>query len=183
MKFILFGVLLMSFHNATYAQSPFPFVPEQFEVPAILESDRFRLRMLSIDDVDKDYEAVMSSAEHLSELWGPGWPEGLTRDQNLVDLGWHQKEFQRRRSFAYTVVSPDESRVLGCVYIYPTRKEGYDAEIYLWARQSELASGLEQELYAVVLNWVEQHWPFERPAYPGRSISDEAFAGLKSLPR
>jgi hypothetical protein len=50
-----------------------------------------------------------------------------------------------RTSFAYTVVNPSESLVLGCVYIDPTRKRGYDAVIYLWARQSELAGGLETD--------------------------------------
>jgi len=105
-----------------------PFVPDNFEVPAVLETERFRLRMLTVNDVVKDYEAVMTSKEHIHDIWGPGWPEGLTLEQNLIDLGWHQKEFQRRRSFAYTVVALDESRVLGCVYIYPTRKEGYDAD-------------------------------------------------------
>ena len=112
-----------------------------------------------------------------------GWPEGLTRDQNLIDLGWHQKEFQRRRSFAYTVVVLDESRVLGCVYIYPTRKKGFDAEIYLWARQSELASGMEEDLYKAVSAWVGEKWPFQAPVYPGRSISDDDFAAVESVKR
>ena len=96
--------------------------------------------------------------------------EGLTFEQNLIDLGWHQKEFQRRRSFAYTVVTPSESVVTGCVYIHPTRKRGHGAEIYLWARQSELASGLESRLYAAVKDWVAREWPFKKAAFPGRNI-------------
>ncbi|NNE07528.1 MAG: GNAT family N-acetyltransferase, partial [Gemmatimonadetes bacterium] len=121
-----------------------PFVPEDFEVPTQLETTEFRLRMLTIHDVVKDFDAVITSAEHLGTIWPGGtWPEGLTLEQNLIDLGWHQKEFQSRRSFAYTVVSPDEAMVKGCVYIEPTRKKGYDAEVYVWARQSELAGGLD----------------------------------------
>ena len=46
------------------------FVPEDFEVPAVLETDQFRLRMLSVDDVEKDYEAVMESRERLSAISG-----------------------------------------------------------------------------------------------------------------
>ena len=156
---VLAGVLLISLSSASYAQSPHPFVPAEFDIPATLETKRFRLRMLTVNDVVKDYDAVMSSKAHLNDKWGPGWPEGLTLEQNLIDLGWHQKEFQRRRSFAYTVVSPDESWVLGCVYIDPTRKAGYDAEVYLWARQSELASGLETELTLKVKQWLEAEWP------------------------
>jgi len=110
-----------------------PFVPKDYEIPATLETREFRLRMLTIHDVVKDYDAVMTSVEHCRTIWPGGtWPEGLTLEQNLIDLGWHKKEFQTRRSFAYTVVRPDESMVLGCVYVVQSRKHGYDAEVYYW---------------------------------------------------
>ena len=150
----IIGITIMSLSSASFAQSSHPFLDPEFEIPATLETGRFRLRMLTVNDVVKDFEAVITSKDHLHEIWGPGWPEGLTLEQNLIDLGWHQKEFQRRRSFAYTVVALDESRVLGCVYIDPTRKTGFDAEVYLWARQSELASGMETELTAAVKAWL-----------------------------
>lgn len=156
-----------------------PFVPADYRVPETLETREFRLRMLTVNDVVKDYDAVMSSVDHCQSIWPGGtWPVGLTLEQNLIDLGWHQKEFQRRRSFAYTVVRPDESRVLGCVYILPTRKPGYDAEVYLWARQSELAGGLEDRLLAAVSDWLASLWPFECVGYPGRGISWAAWQAL-----
>lgn len=148
------------------------FVPPEFVVPESLETAEFRLRMLTVNDVVKDYDAVMTSVEHLRTVWlGGKWPVGLTLEQNLIDLGWHQKEFQTRRSFAYTVVTPDEARVIGCVYIEPTHRQGYDAEVYLWARQSELASGLEARLHAAVKAWVQSQWPFRSVGYPGREIA------------
>ncbi|HLO97855.1 MAG TPA: hypothetical protein VK171_04595, partial [Fimbriimonas sp.] len=134
---------------------------------------------LTVNDVVKDFDAVMSSVEHCKTIWGGKWPEGLTLEQNLIDLGWHQKEFQIRRSFAYTVVAPDESMVLGCVYILPTPKVGFDAEVYLWIRQSHLASGMETRLYDAVRKWVVADWPFQSVAYPGRDISLEAWAALR----
>lgn len=173
----------MSFHTASYAQSPYPFVSKGFKVPEKLETERFRLRMLTVNDVVKDYDAVITSKDHLHEIWGPGWPDGLTLEQNLIDLGWHQKEFLRRRSFAYTLVSLDESQVLGCVYIYPTYKKGYDAEVYLWARQSELAGGLETELEAAVTSWLAAEWPFKNAVLPGRDISFEDFDQVEELKR
>ena len=101
------------------------FVPAEFDVPSELSTVNFRLRMLSVDDVEKDFEAVTSSAARVSKVWpDSGWPAGLTLRQNLIDLGWHEKEFQNRTSFAYTMVAPDESEVLGCVYFYPTEKAG-----------------------------------------------------------
>lgn len=160
-----------------------PFVPKSFEVPQTLETSEFRLRMLTVHDVVKDFDAVMTSVEHCKTIWGGTWPEGLTLEQNLIDLGWHQKEFQTRRSFAYTVVRLDESRVLGCVYIEPTRKRGYDAEVYLWARQSELAGGLEERLFAAVKAWIAAMWPFKAVAFPGRSIDWETWRSIPDEPR
>jgi hypothetical protein len=159
-------------------QSPTPFVPADFRVPARLETAEFRLRMLSVSDVVKDYDAVMTSTAHIKRLFGSTWPEGMSLEENLVDLGWHQKEFQRRTSFAFTVVAPDESRVLGCVYINPTRKRGYDASVSMWARQSELASGLEDRLVTAVKAWIAKEWPFKNVAYPGRGLDREAFRSL-----
>ena len=125
-------------------------------------------------------DAVMTSVKHLRTVWpGGSWPpDGLTFEQDLIDLGWHQKEFQRRTSFAYTVVTPSESKVTGCVYINPTRKRGYDAEVYLWARQSELESGLESRLLSTVQDWLAKEWPFKKVAFPGRDIGWEAWSKI-----
>lgn len=148
-------------------------VPADFAVPERLVEDGFMLRMLTIDDVDRDFEAVLSSSEHLQSLDPDSdWPEGLTRQQNLIDLGWHQKEFQRRTSFAYTVVNPEDTRTLGCVYIYPSELTQADAEVFLWARQSELASGLEARLFAAVRRWITEDWPFRKAVFPGRDQKD-----------
>lgn len=134
------------------------------------DADRQRYRQ----GLRRRHEQRRTLQDHL----GRSWPQGLTLEQNLIDLGWHQKEFQKRRSFAYTVVKPDETQVLGCVYIQPTRKRGYDAEIRLWARQSELASGLEDRLYAAVSGWVAARWPFKSVAFPGRSVAWEVWRAI-----
>jgi hypothetical protein len=158
----------LTLHSATYINPEPPFVPVDFEVPERLANEHFMLRPITVRDAEKDYEAVMESSRHLHELWGPGWPDGLTLEQNTVDLGWHQKEFQRRASFTYTVMTPYEVDVLGCVYIYPSRLEAVDAEVYLWVRRDQLASGLEEELIEFVKQWVGESWPFSNPVFPGR---------------
>ena len=140
-----------------------PFLPRDFTVPALVETPRFRMRSITIHDVFKDYDAVMSSREHLwgrfGDIWG--WPaEDLTIEQNIVDLGWHQKEFRLRSSFDYAVISPDENRLLGCVYVDPPHRDGTDADVWFWARQSELASGLEDELGRFLVSWLAGSWPF-----------------------
>ena len=149
-----------------------PLVPDGFSVPSNLVTE-FRLRMLTVNDVVKDYDAVMSSVEHLKGVFGPKstWPSPeLTLEQDLIDLGWHQKEFQNRSSFAYTVMSLGETRCLGCVYIYPAESADYDAQVILWARQSELASGLEDRLLSEVKDWMTTAWPFEKVGFPGKEI-------------
>lgn len=156
-----------------------PFVPPDFQIPKALETSEFRLRMLTVHDVVKDYEAVMTSVAHLRRLYPQGtWPEGLTLEQNLIELGWHHHEFQRRTSFAYTVVTPSEDRVLGCVYISPASKRDYGAVVHLWARESELQGGLEGRLLAAVKDWVASAWPFESVAYPGRDMTWEQYRAL-----
>ena len=154
-----------------------PIVPEDFAVPDLLETSRFRLRPLTIHDAEKDFDAVTSSETRLRTEFEPGgeWPLGLTFEQNSIELGWHQVEFQLRTSFAYTVVRLDEGAVLGCVYIYPTRKRGHDVEITLWVRESEAQTGLDEHLFDTVNHWVAEIWPFSNPAYPGRTIPWETW--------
>lgn len=158
------------------------FVPDDFNVPEKLETDKFRLRMLTIKDVDKDYEAVTSSIDHLYGVFGPlfEWPtKDLTHEQDLIDLGWHEKEFQIRNSFTYTVISLDESQVLGCVYIFKPDKKTYDAEVYLWVRKSVYNEGLDPVLYSTVKKWIGEKWPFKKVAYPGREIDWESWEKTK----
>jgi hypothetical protein len=131
-------------------------VPDDFEVPARLEHERFRLRMLSVDDVVKDFDAICDRVDPQGQSKPPFVP---TVAENLVDLGWHQKEFELRRSFAYTVVAPDESQVIGCVYVNPS--ETHDARVRLWVRRSAWDEGLDPLLEGAVRDWIERDWPFE----------------------
>jgi hypothetical protein len=146
------------------------FLPKDFEIPAVVETERFRMRSITIHDAFKDYDAVMSSRKHLwdrfGEIWG--WPEeSLTLEQNIIDLGWHQKEFQLRSSFDYAVMSLDETRLLGCVYIDPARKTGTQADIWFWVRQSEIENGLESILKLFLLSWLAESWPFNTVTFNG----------------
>jgi hypothetical protein len=159
-------------------------LPKDFQVPEVLETDRLRLRMLTVNDVVKDYDAVMTSIKHLQKTkpFGPShnWPtKELTFEQDLIDLGWHQKEFQRKTSFAYTVMSLDEKECLGCMYIYPASNSEYDAEIVMWIRESEVANGLDEHLFGAVKQWIKDKWPFKKPGYPGRDIDWGTWKSLK----
>ena len=155
-------------------------IPLSHPIPAGYEHKRFRIRPITVNDVVIDYDAVMSSVESLRRrfpFWG--WPEpDMTLEQDLIDLGWHQKEAQLRRSFNYAVVDRDEKRLLGCVYIDPPEKRGADAEVALWVRTDEEGGDLEHELELAVREWLDEDWPFATVRWPGREISWEDWNDL-----
>ena len=150
-----------------------PMVPADFVVPTSLETSEFRLRTLTVNDVVKDYDAVMTSINSIQGVFGKGsnWPTvALTLEQDLIDLGWHQKEFQRRSSFAYTLMSLDENRCLGCMYIYPSDRDEFDAQVIFWVRESESKSGLERRLFEIIKKWMQEKFLFKNIDYPGRDL-------------
>ncbi len=177
---LVVAAFLFAIPQSVCAQNK-PFVPSDFKVPDTLQSEHFRIRMLTVNDVVKDYDAVMSSIEHLKAMYPTSsWPsKDLTFEQDLIDLGWHQKEFQMKSSFAFTVVSLDEKQVLGCIYINPTTKGDYDASIAMWVRASEVDNGLDSILFDSVKKWISEDWPFQKVAYPGREINWGKWKAMK----
>lgn len=156
------------------------FIQKDFKVPDVLETDKFRLRMLTVKDVKLDYDAIMTSIKHLQKTrpLGPkiDWPtKDLSYEQDLIDLGWHQKEFQNKSSFAFTVMNLKETKCLGCMYIYPSNNPKYDAIVMMWVRESEIANGLDEILFSSVKKWIEDKWPFKIVAYPGREVNWKEF--------
>ena len=149
-------------------------LPPEVAVPKRTATDAFVVRPLTVGDAERDYEAVMESRERLRGTFGPddGWPpDDLTLEQNRIDLAWHHKEFQRRDAFTYAVVDPDGTVELGCVYVQPTRTEGYDAAVYFWVSEAGIDRGLADDIEAHVRGWIDTTWPFDAVAYPGRDIS------------
>ncbi len=149
-----------------------PIVPADFIVPERLETPDFILRPLTVHDLVRDYDAVMSSAAELKEMLAgaTSWPSGLTLEGNLIDLGWHQKEHGLRHSFAFTVVSPDGERCLGCCYIFPSSDPAFDVDARYWARQSRIGDPADVALGEAFRGWLARDWPFQRVAFPGRTV-------------
>ncbi len=143
-------------------------VPKEFIVPEVFKTEEFILKPLTIRHLLKDFEAVTSSATHLKGLMEKhnDWPVGLTIEENLIDLGWHQREFSLRYSFAYTVLSLTESQCLGCCYIYPSQKPEFEVDAFYWIRQDLLASGLQERLGKAFKTWLKKEWPFTKISFP-----------------
>jgi len=145
------------------------FLPAGCEPPVGFETAEFRVRPITVADAEKDYEAVMESIDVIhAALLGDSWPtEEHTLEQNERDMAAKERKFARHDSFTYTVVSLDESRVLGCIYI----NEGIggpDAAVFTWVRSSEQEGGLDARLEAAVRDWIARDWPFAWVVYPGR---------------
>ena len=67
-------------------------------------------------------------------------------------------------------------------YVMPPQRACYDAQVFYWARSSELASGLEAHLGAAVHAWLAEQWTWwPRVAYPGRDISWDDWEALPEL--
>ena len=66
-----------------------PLAPKTFKVPVIFSSDEFILKPLTVSNLIKDYNAVMSSVDHLNGFIDTeyNWPVSLTIEENFIDLG------------------------------------------------------------------------------------------------
>ena len=178
-KYLTFGELDKL--NDIIFQKKLFFVPEDFEVPMLLETERFRFRPLEPSDVDLDYKAVMSSVEHLQGVFGRGgWPSiDLTKEEDLKSLEMHYNQFQRREAFTFTVMNLEETECLGCIYIYPSRLDNYKAEITMWVTADQFKKGLDPVLFQTVKQWVQKDWPFKKVFYLGREMEwKDFFAAL-----
>ncbi len=157
------------------------FVPDTFAVPAEHRTPAFHLVPLGPALAKQDYDAYMSSIEHLQKTFtlNTKWPHaGLTMEDAIKDVEGEQARFQARKSFTYAVLTPDRSRELGCVYVSPSRKQGYDAMVRVWVTKAEFDRGFEDHLIPEVKRWLAAAWPFAKVAWPGREITREAFAAL-----
>ena len=86
-------------------------------------------------------------------------------------------------SFAYGVLTPDGSEEVACVYVNPSKKEGYDATVRLLMTERGAKEGLEKVLLETVREWVKTSWPFKKVAYPGIDVSMEAWNALQDSSR
>ena len=148
------------------------FVPEDFAVPEGLSTPVFRLVPLGPEHNVADHGAWSASIEHIRAtpgFRGRDWPpaEGMTLEENRADLERHARDFAARTGFTYSVLEPGTDDALGCVYIYPARDEGHDADVRSWVRAS--VPELDRELHAAVSRWLADAWPFAVVEYADRS--------------
>jgi len=147
-----------------------PFVPEDFVPPAGLAADLFALEPLGPEHTESDYDAWTSSMEHIRStpgFTGGDWPREMTLEENRADLERHARDFAARTGLTYTVLDPESRDVIGCVYIYPSKRDDRDAQVLLWVRASR--AELDGPLWTAVHDWLARDWPFTAVDDHGRS--------------
>lgn len=145
------------------------FVPPDFKVPETVDTEKFHLHPLRLQDALEDYRAIMDdypdhvrnfrkdpdlSREHIYSIY-----------MNMRELGWHEVEFLRRSSFTYVIrgKDPNKPSYRGCIYVYPCAKVDYDVEIYLWVTRVQPDDGLEAHVIEWTREWIIEQWPFSKP--------------------
>lgn len=149
------------------------FIAENFQVPTVVEASGFKIVPLGPTLVKIDFDAYMSSIEHLQKTFtrSTAWPHKDISDADAMrDMEEEQARFRSRKSFAYAVLTPDGSRERGSLYVRPSAVKGYDAEVRMWVTKAEYDAGFDAELYAWAKRWIQTDWPFVKVAYPGRAI-------------
>ncbi len=81
-------------------------------------------------------------------------------------MACHAEDFSKRTGFTYTVLDPATGEVVGCVYLYPPRRPGYDVDVRSWVTADH--ADLDKPLYAFVCEWLARVWPFNEPDYAER---------------
>ena len=150
-----------------------PLVPDDFEIPT-LATDAYRLEPLTNRWVVEDFAAIIESFPHIDGLIGPPGsipePGAYTLETNVIELAWHEREFRTRSSFAFAAITHDDTREVGCVYLYPPSAPAEDAVGISWARWDPNDPEADARFFAEFRDWVARDWPFAAVSYPGRTV-------------
>ena len=132
--------------------------PDNFKVPLKYSGNGFELKPLTIASNESDFKAVNNNVDRLGKHLN--YPKH-SKEQNLIDLGYHQKEMQKKASFTYTITRLGDTKNIGCLYIYPSDRQGFEVEVTYWLTRE----GYERGLYSVIDDeikvWLEKSWPFK----------------------
>ena len=176
----MIGAICLGLAAAAAVWAADPFVPADFKVPAGFQTKSYKLVPLGPDLVKVDFDAYMSSIEHLQKTFSNGtWPHaGITLADAMKDMDEEKDRFDTRKSFAYGVLTKDGKQELGSFYLRPSSKRGFDAEASLWVTKAQFDKGFEAVLVPDMKSWIAKRWPFQKVAWPRRDISAQAWAAL-----
>ena len=147
-------------------------LPPEWPYPTRVElATGHHLRPIRSSDVDLHLHAVLGSQERLWSVYGNVWgwpPEGLTVQQDQIELARREAATRRRQSFSYALFDLGETELLGCVHIDPPQGTDAGAEVSWWVVDCLVGGVIEQTLDCFIPAWIATAWPFAHPVYIGR---------------
>lgn len=156
-------------------------VPDSFRVPETYTGKTYKLVPLGPAVAELDYAAYMGSIEHIRKSMGGNWPRpDLTLADQAKDMAGEKAQWDTRKSFPFAVLNLEGTKELGCFYLRPSPKQGYDVVVTMWVIQEAFDQGFEDQLYADMKAWLASAWPFQKPAWVGREIPREAWRAMPS---
>src|SRR6266853_526332 len=97
----LVGLLAVATALPAFAQ----LVPDSFQPPRSYMGKSFRLTPLGPDVAQLDFNAYMSSIDHIRSSMGGNWPRAdLTMVDQAKDMAGEKAQWDGRKSFPYAVL-------------------------------------------------------------------------------
>jgi hypothetical protein len=159
-----------------YATAKVKFVPDTFMVPPPPTIGDYTWNILEPEILKEDFGALMHTV-------GRTAPATITPDEDYGELKRHRWEFQHATSFAYGILSADGTEEIACVYVNPSKKQGYDATVRFLMTERAAKENLQPQLEAKVREWIKTSWPFAKVAFPGLDVSMSAWNALPDAGR
>jgi hypothetical protein len=167
-------------------------VPERLAVPA------FTAVPLSEDNFALDYAAYMASPDVIRIHSHGRWPiEGFSLEADRALVTAHRADHIARRAFTFTLLDPDETQSLGCVYLNPLlpyvarmgatpesqrRFTPSSAMVTFWIRQDRQRTDLPATVAASIHRWIESAWEFGTHVFRVRPEETSSCVALERLP-
>lgn len=155
--------------TAAFAKRAKLLVPATFMAPRPPEIDGYVWHHLEPAILEPDFNFLLDAGMK---------KESLDKGEDYGELKRHQWEFQNASAFAYGILTPDEQTELACVYIYPSRKAGFDAQVRVWIAKPGDKPAFDKALGAAVKSWIQAKWPFKKPGYPGLDMTMKEWNAL-----
>lgn len=150
--------------STAYAKAKIKFVPDTFMAPQPPAIRDYTWNILEPEILKQDFGALMHTAGRTS-------PATITSGEDYGELKRHRWEFQHATSFAYGILTADGAEEVACVYVNPSKKQGYDATVRFLMTERGAKENLQPLLEAKVREWIKASWPFAKVAFPGLDVS------------
>jgi hypothetical protein len=149
------------------------FYPTDLRVPDTLRAATFLARPLRVTDTARDYAAYMASLAVIRIHGGGRW---ATDDFTVAEEGEliarRERDHLARRNFTFTLLTPDQTRCVGCLYVLPLRPflqrvhaggaapatTDATAMLTFWVRQEEQETDLPDQVARAVHAWMRGAW-------------------------